>query len=81
MIQRYTTTQFTCIWNSSYWKVAYICDSTYVFSGKPEMIQSHKFMLISASPVFWSMFCGELNEKGDIVVSDVEPQAFKEMLR
>ena len=27
------------------------------------------------------MLCGEMKEEGDIIVNDVEPDAFKEMLR
>ena len=38
-------------------------------------------MLISASPVFWSTFVGEKKEKKDDLEIDVEPKAFKEMLR
>ena len=38
-------------------------------------------MLMSASPVFWATFKGEKKEKkGDLEI-DVEPKAFKEMLR
>ena len=38
-------------------------------------------MLISSSPVFYAMLCGRLKEEGDIVVPDIEPGAFKLMLR
>ena len=44
-------------------------------------VRAHRYMLISASPVFWAMLCGELREEGDIVVRDVAPEAFREMLR
>lgn len=39
-------------------------------------------MLISRSPVFYAMFCGDMPEKGDIVISeDVQPEAFQQMLK
>ena len=38
-------------------------------------------MLISASPVFFAMLCGYMKEEGDIYVPDIEPSAFKLMLR
>jgi len=35
-------------------------------------IKSHKFMLASASPVFYSMFDGPMAEKGDVFIPDIE---------
>ena len=45
------------------------------------VVHAHRYMLISASPVFWAMLCGELREQGGIIIPDVEPDAFREMLR
>ena len=45
-------------------------------------IKGHKTLLLARSGVFYSMFCGEMKEASDtIVVKDVEPDAFNEMLR
>lgn len=43
--------------------------------------EAHRYQLISASPVFWAMFCGEIVETGEIRVSDIEPEPFRFMLR
>ena len=43
--------------------------------------KAHKYMLVSRSPVFYAMFCGEMTEQGDIRVEDAKPEAFKELLR
>ena len=44
-------------------------------------IPAHKYMLISRSPVFYAMFCGELAESDTVRIEDIDPKAFKEMLR
>ena len=51
--------------------------------GCVEQIGAHKSYLISRSPVFFAMFCGDLSESGagPIRVPDIEPLAFKQMLR
>ena len=33
------------------------------------------------SPVFYAMFHGELAEKGDVTVDDIDPEAFRQMLK
>ena len=44
-------------------------------------IPAHKFILTTASPVFFAMFYGGLAEdKKDITIPDVEPQAFLNLL-
>ena len=43
--------------------------------------RAHKYMLISRSPVFYSMLCGDLAETGGVTVTDVEPEVFRQMLR
>ena len=55
--------------------------SKHISAKKADVVRAHRYMLISASPVFWAMLCGELREQGDIIVPDVEPDAFREMLR
>lgn len=49
------------------------------------VLRAHKYMLISASPVFEAMFCGglaETNKENErIKVEDIEGKTFEEMLR
>ena len=47
----------------------------------PVRIEAHKYMLISASPVFRAMLCGEFPKQDVIEVNDIDPEAFKQMLR
>ena len=54
------------------------------YSEDPIHISALKTLLLARSPVFYAMFAGELAEKGEnpvIEVNDIEPQAFREMLR
>ena len=47
-------------------------------------ISALQTLLLARSPVFYAMFAGELAEKTEkpvIEVNDIEPEAFKEMLR
>ena len=60
------------------------CDIEFLVGpeGSTEVIPAHQYVLISRSPVFFAMFCGELAEKGkQIRLEDVEVQAFTELLR
>lgn len=58
------------------------CDVTFLLGLKRESITAHKYMLISRSSVFQSIFCGTI--AGDrtemIPVSDIEPDIFRAML-
>ena len=58
------------------------CDVTFLLGLKREAITAHKYMLISRSSVFQSIFCGAI--AGDmtemIPVSDIEPDIFRSML-
>ena len=61
------------------------CDISFVLSspeGSDVHIQAHRYMVISRSPVFRAMLCGPLKVKENhIRVEDIDPQAFKEILR
>ena len=62
------------------------CDVTFEVGpedGKTEIIEAHKYVLVSRSPVFFSMFCGGLTERTDrpIRVPDMEPDIFRDMLK
>lgn len=52
-----------------------------VDSGNVVVILAHKKMLAASSPVFNAMFNGALKESGDIKITDVSPDAFREFLR
>ena len=43
-----------------------MCDVTFRVGSTQTPIKSHKFMMASASPVFYSMFDGQRTEKGDV---------------
>lgn len=55
--------------------------------GKAEVIQAHKYLLISSSPVFEAMVDPLWQDKGDgkapppVEIVDISPDAFNEMLR
>ena len=54
------------------------------FSEDPVHISALQTLLLARSPVFYTMFAGELSKKKDkpvIEVNDIEPEAFREMLR
>lgn len=44
-------------------------------------IPAHKFILATASPVFYAMFYGPLAEKKEIEIIDIEPCIFHAMLK
>ena len=53
-------------------------------SQKPVSISAHRLLIVARSPVFAAMFCGDLAEQTQnpvIAIDDVEPGAFKQMLR
>lgn len=57
-----------------------------MFTDNPEqshikLFHAHKYMLVSRSPVFYAMLCGEMAEPGEIVITDVHPEAFQYMLK
>lgn len=56
-------------------------DVHFVFPDENETIGAHKCLLAMASPVFQSMFFGQLKERGDIRIVDATPHAFREFLQ
>ena len=58
-------------------------DVTFVVGKRdPKIIQAHKFMLCLRSPVFNTMFNGQLAETSDSIrIPDLEPAGFENMLR
>lgn len=62
------------------------CDASFLVgtdANNTSLIKAHKYILISRSPVFYAMFCGQLaSESGDTIrINDIDELAFKHMLR
>ena len=57
-----------------------MCDVTFLVGPDQAPIKAHKYMLASASPVFYSMFEGPFAEKGEVIIPDIEREAFQDML-
>jgi len=53
--------------------------------GSITLVRAHKLFLAAASPVFETMFCGEMMEArpdcGNIKIEDINAEIFKEMIR
>ncbi|CAG2223498.1 unnamed protein product [Mytilus edulis] len=58
-----------------------MCDVTFQVGSDKSSIKAHKYMLASASPVFYSMFEGPLAEKGDVEIADIASEHFTECLK
>ncbi|CAG2224276.1 BTBD3_6 [Mytilus edulis] len=58
-----------------------MCDVTFHVGTGKTPIKAHKYMLVSSSPVFYSMFEGPLAEKGIIEIVDIEPEYFNMILQ
>ena len=58
-----------------------MCDVTFHVGANRTPIKAHKFMLASASPVFYWMFDGPMAETGDVSIPDIEDNIFKDMLK
>ncbi|VDI79410.1 BTB/POZ domain-containing protein 3/6 [Mytilus galloprovincialis] len=58
-----------------------MCDVTFNVGADKSPIKAHKYMMASASPVFYSMFEGPLSEKGDVDIADITPEYFSMMLQ
>lgn len=61
----------------------FACDVHFVVGEERERQGAHRYMLVSRSPVFAAMFHGSWHEPSDkdIEVPDVEPAAFRQLLR
>ena len=58
-----------------------MCDVTFHVGANRTPFKAHKFMLASASPVFYSMFDGPMAETGDVSIPDIEANIFKDILK
>lgn len=59
------------------------CDVTFLLGQKKEPIKAHKYMLVSRSSVFQSIFGGSISGDSNsdtIPVSDIDPETFKTLL-
>ncbi len=43
-------------------------------------VPAHKIILASASPVFFSMFFGDLRSEDEVKTPDCEPESFKALI-
>ncbi|KAK3103553.1 hypothetical protein FSP39_020117 [Pinctada imbricata] len=57
------------------------CDVTFLIGERAQEVKAHKIILMSRSPVFYSMLEGPLAEKGKITITDVDKESFIEFLR
>ena len=58
-----------------------MCDVTFHVGANRTPIKAHKFMLASASPVFYSMLDGPMAEPDDVSIPDIEANIFKDILK
>ncbi|KAG4079203.1 hypothetical protein HA402_015859 [Bradysia odoriphaga] len=58
-------------------------DVHFIFNenGTEEKVPAHKYMLAIGSPVFKSMFYGDLKEEGDVSITDSSAEPFMEFLQ
>ena len=55
---------------------------SYNFRDEPVYIRALKTVLLARSTVFEAMFTGELADHREVItVTDVEPEAFRQMIR
>jgi hypothetical protein len=57
-----------------------MCDVTFRVGSTKTQIKSHKFMLASASPVFYRMFTGQMAKKRYVCIQDIEADVFNDIL-
>jgi len=57
-----------------------MCDVIFRVGSTQTPIKSDKFMLASASSVFYSMFNGSMAGKGDVSIPDIEADVFNDIL-
>jgi len=60
-----------------------LCDQSFIVGkeGKGEIIAAHRLILSLSSPVFFAMFNGSIETDKQVVVPDVDPEAFRALLR
>ena len=58
-----------------------MCDVAFYVGANRTPIKAHKFMLASASEVFYSMFEWPMAETGDVNIPDIEVNIFKDILK
>lgn len=59
-----------------------LCDVTFLVGEAKEEMKCHKYILVSRSPVFYTMFCGSVPETtGRVVVPDIDTDVWKSLIR
>lgn len=68
------------------WNRGYATDIQFLVGegDQQSLVEAHKYVLVSRSPVFFAMLCGnmsEAREEGPIRIPDVTPEAFRILLK
>ncbi|KAK3102024.1 hypothetical protein FSP39_008199 [Pinctada imbricata] len=79
VLWQYTKTLPECLLRMFEEEIA--CDVTFLIGQDTHEVMAHKVILISRSPVFYSMLEGPLAEKGKITITDIDKESFIEFLR
>ena len=58
-----------------------LSDVTFRLGSEKHVVRAHRYVLVSRSCVFHAMLCGPLAEQGEITITDIEPEIFKDFLR
>ena len=58
-----------------------LCDVTVLAGTDRQEVKCHRIILASRSPVFYTMFCGSLPERGVVEILDVEASILKIVIR
>ncbi|XP_048245032.1 BTB/POZ domain-containing protein 6-like isoform X6 [Haliotis rufescens] len=58
-----------------------LSDVTFRVGSEKQVFRAHRYVLVSCSCVFHAMFCGPLAETGEVTITDIEADIFKEFLR
>lgn len=67
--------------NKHMWTSQIACDIDFLVGENKERLSAHKYVLVSRSCVFFSMFCGPLAEtQREITLPDIEPPVFKALV-
>lgn len=59
----------------------FMCDVTFLLGSERTVYKAHRYMLASASPVFFSMFEGPMAEQGEVNIPDIEKDIFQQLVR
>lgn len=73
--------EFMCQFHEKLYLNPEISDVNFIFNNGEQKLTSHKVILAAGSPVFQQMFFGSLKKNGDVSITDVSIDSFKEFLQ